>query len=214
VDEIVARAARGTIAPGARIVESDIAEALRISRVPVREALRLLESQGIVESEPYKGVRLMSVTRTRLEHVLAVRTALEVEAVQAALNGGRNNRRDMRGLSAALADLDRHARKADPYRFAVADLTFHREICHLSGNPVLLASWESLARQLQIIIGLSSNRRPLHQILRQHQRLLTLFHAGEPNAAIAELRTHFRPDDYGLTDAAAPAWSGRRASRA
>ena len=63
VDAIVAGAARGVILPGDRIVETEIAQELSMSRVPVREALRLLESQGLVVSSPYKGVRLNPVTR-------------------------------------------------------------------------------------------------------------------------------------------------------
>lgn len=66
VEAIVAGAARGVILPGDRIVEADLARALGMSRVPVREALRLLESQGLVSSAPYKGIRLTPVTRARL----------------------------------------------------------------------------------------------------------------------------------------------------
>jgi DNA-binding GntR family transcriptional regulator len=53
VDAIVAGAARGLILPGDRIVETEVARALGVSRVPVREALRLLESQGLVVNESY-----------------------------------------------------------------------------------------------------------------------------------------------------------------
>src|SRR5215204_4871113 len=61
-EAIVAAAARGVFLPGDRLVEAEIARDLGISRVPVREALRLLESQGIVVGTPYKGMRLMQVT--------------------------------------------------------------------------------------------------------------------------------------------------------
>ena len=57
VDAFVKAAAEGQILPGDRIVEADLAKALNVSRVPVREALRLLESQGIVVNSPYRGMR-------------------------------------------------------------------------------------------------------------------------------------------------------------
>ena len=81
-DAIIAGAAAGVVLPGDRIVEAEVARSLGISRVPVREALRVLESQGLVVNERYKGVRLMPVTPERLGQVLDVRVALEKTAVR------------------------------------------------------------------------------------------------------------------------------------
>jgi DNA-binding GntR family transcriptional regulator len=93
VAAIVARAARGLIRPGERIVEREIARTLGMSRVPIREALRLLESQGIVTSEPYKGIRLTPITRERLEQILEARAALEVSAARRGLAPRASSRR-------------------------------------------------------------------------------------------------------------------------
>ena len=84
-EAIVGAAARGVFLPGDRLVEAEIARDLGISRVPVREALRLLESQGIVVSTPYKGMRLMQVSNAGVAELLRVRLALETLAVQEAL---------------------------------------------------------------------------------------------------------------------------------
>src|SRR3546814_7824437 len=92
VPAIISEAARGVILPGDRIVESELAKALKISRVPIREALRILESQGVVTSEPYKGIRLMPVTRERLDQILEVRVALEIIATRSAIAAGQIGR--------------------------------------------------------------------------------------------------------------------------
>src|SRR5437763_2114326 len=87
VDAFVKAAAEGQIVPGDRIIEAELAKALNVSRVPVREALRLLESQGIVVNTPHRGMRLMAVDAKRLHDILVVRTSLEqlaVKEVQAA----------------------------------------------------------------------------------------------------------------------------------
>jgi DNA-binding transcriptional regulator YhcF (GntR family) len=84
-EAIVAAAARGAFLPGDRLVEAEIARDLGISRVPVREALRLLESQGIVNSTPYKGMRLMEVTNAGVAALMRVRLALETQAIGEAL---------------------------------------------------------------------------------------------------------------------------------
>jgi DNA-binding GntR family transcriptional regulator len=57
VDAIVEATATGVFLPGDRIVEAEVARALNVSRIPVREALRILESQGIVVNERYRGMR-------------------------------------------------------------------------------------------------------------------------------------------------------------
>src|SRR5215472_394233 len=74
VEAVIKAAAEGQILPGDRVVEADIANELNVSRVPVREALRLLESQGIVVNTPYRGMRLMDVDGKRLHQILVVRT--------------------------------------------------------------------------------------------------------------------------------------------
>src|SRR5918911_931158 len=91
-EAIVAGAARGIFLPDDRLVEAEIARDLGISRVPVREALRLLESQGIVVSTPYKGMRLMQVSNRGVAELMRVRLALETLAVQEALRQGGQER--------------------------------------------------------------------------------------------------------------------------
>jgi DNA-binding GntR family transcriptional regulator len=89
IDEIVAAAASSRILPGDRIVEAELAQGLGISRVPVREALRILESQGLVVNEPYKGIRLRTVTQERIDHLIEARVALAVFIREAAGKGWR-----------------------------------------------------------------------------------------------------------------------------
>lgn len=79
---MVEAATRGYILPGDRIVEKEIAEKMNVSRVPVREALRVLESQGIVINEPFKGIRMAPVSEARLDELIEVRVLLELHAVR------------------------------------------------------------------------------------------------------------------------------------
>src|SRR5919199_593523 len=81
-DAIVRAAALGELLPGDRVVEADLARLLRVSRVPVREALRMLESQGVVVNTPYRGMRLMEVSADKLRGILKVRLEPERLAVR------------------------------------------------------------------------------------------------------------------------------------
>ena len=151
-EAIVAAAARGLFLPGDRLVEAEIARDLGISRVPVREALRLLESQGIVVSTPYKGMRLMQVTNDGVAALMRVRLALESLAIREALRAPGGVGRFV-PLAQAAVDYSKAVQHGDPAVIVLADKEFHAELCRASGNAPLLALWQSLARQLAGDLG-------------------------------------------------------------
>ncbi len=188
-EAIVAAAARGVFLPGDRLVEAEIARDLGISRVPVREALRLLESQGIVVSTPYKGMRLMQVTNRGVAEVMRVRLALETLAVQEALGlpGGPERFAALRQAAEVYAQV---ARGADPAMVVAANEQFHAELCRASGNPPLLALWQSLARQLAVIWGLAQHYRDPVQEGAEHDAMLAALEAGKGTKAAEVLATH------------------------
>jgi DNA-binding GntR family transcriptional regulator len=171
VDAFVRAAAEGQILPGDSIVEADLAKALNVSRVPVREALRLLESQGIVVYTPYRGMRLMDVDAKRLHDILVVRTSLEQLAVRGVQAAYRRDRRVLAEMEAALADMKRAAEDQDAFAMARTDEAFHRALCTATRNDALLQIWETLARKLTIIFGLGALQKDNHMIYRQHVEL-------------------------------------------
>jgi DNA-binding GntR family transcriptional regulator len=191
-DAIIAGAASGLILPGDRIVEAEIGRSLGISRVPVREALRMLETQGLVTNEPYKGIRLMRMDAAHLSDVLEVRVALETMAVRAVLSrkGGRAELKER--LSIRLQELENSAAVNDAYLFANADTSFHRELCALSGNEVLCRMWEQLARQLTIYVGLSTLMKPREAIVEEHRRLVAVLAEGKIRHVVRELEEHIK----------------------
>ncbi len=198
VDAIIAGAARGVILPGDRIVENEIARGLGMSRVPVREALRLLESQGLVISEPYKGIRLTPVTRARLEQVIEVRIALEQTAARRLLALGRDRGNGLASLERTIGELELMATRQDAYGIASADAAFHRELCRLSGNEVLCSVWELLARQLTILVGLSTLRKPMEGIVAEHRMLLAAVARGQPSEMEKAIEEHVRGQNDAL----------------
>ncbi len=189
-EAVVAAAARGAFLPGDRLVEAEIARDLGISRVPVREALRLLESQGIVVSTPYKGMRLMQVTNKGVAELMRTRGALEALALREILEGG--SAADLRLAPArrAAAAYEAVAAGGDPAAIVAADEGFHAEICRLSGNAVLLGLWLGLARQLSVVWGLGHDARPRPQIADEHRLILDRLAAGDAAGAQAALDTH------------------------
>ncbi|MBL6454344.1 GntR family transcriptional regulator [Belnapia sp. T6] len=188
-EAIVAAAARGLFLPGDRLVEAEIARDLGISRVPVREALRLLESQGIVVSTPYKGMRLMQVTNAGVAALMRVRLALEMLAVREALAQPGGPER-FNGLAAAAATYAHVAQLGDPALIVVADGDFHAELCRASGNAPLLALWQSLSRQLAVVWGLAQQTGPVRTPEAEHRALIEALVAGDEATALARLEQH------------------------
>jgi len=191
-EAVVAAAARGVFLPGDRLVEAEIARDLGISRVPVREALRLLESQGIVVSTPYKGMRLMQVTNRSVAELMRVRLSLESLAVRELLAEGAARER----IAALRRAAERYRQAAgsggrgDAAALVAADEGFHGELCRASGNATLLGIWQSLARQLTVLWGLAAPHKDPQQSVAEHEQILAGLERGDAPGAESALAAH------------------------
>jgi DNA-binding GntR family transcriptional regulator len=190
VDRIVEAAARGIFLPGDRVVEAEVARRLQVSRVPVREALRLLESQGIVENIPYRGMRLMDVSVARLEKVLKVRLVLEQLAAEEARLAAQTDPSILDPLAHTRDLMEEAARRGDRYELARLDTVYHRQLCGLTGNEVLLRTWEPLSLQLTIIFGLSAMQKDLGPIADEHTDILDALRSKDAKRVAALMREH------------------------
>jgi DNA-binding GntR family transcriptional regulator len=182
VDAIVEATAKGIFLPGDRIVEAEVARSLNVSRIPVREALRLLESQGVVVSERYRGMSLMSVDIDRLEKILKVRLALEKLAGAEVMAKLRDDPDALVPLERVLADMHAAGDAEDGFRVASLDTQFHLCLCELSGNEVLVRTLEPLSRQLTIIFGLSTMKKGVKSIVEEHDEVIAVLKAGDQPA--------------------------------
>jgi DNA-binding GntR family transcriptional regulator len=189
-EAVVSAAARGAFLPGDRLVEAEIARDLGISRVPVREALRLLESQGIVVSTPYKGMRLMQVTNKAVAELMRTRAALEALALREIMAHGAAGEAKLAAAYRAAARYEQVMGGEDAAAIVAADEAFHAEICRASGNAVLLGIWLGLARQLSVVWGLGHDVRGKPRIADEHRTILEKLARGDAAGAQAALDAH------------------------
>lgn len=159
-DAIVELAVRGVLQPGQRLKEHELAKEFKVSRLPVREALTELASQGVVYYAPRRGARLMEIDSYKLRKVLEVRERLESLALKTALQMFRTEPHALAPLDAAIEQMAEAARVNDPFGLAKADIGFHRALCVASGNEVLVKAWSGVSRQMLIILGLEQRERP------------------------------------------------------
>ncbi len=119
--------------------------------MPVREALKILEAQGIVISRPHRGVHVAQFDDQQIEQIYEVRAGLEKIAVRDACE-----RRDtlpalLSKLDGILETMEHCLRTEDFVGVSKADLAFHHEICLASGNKIVIILWEALSRHMSIV---------------------------------------------------------------
>lgn len=197
VDAIVQAAAEGRFLPGDRLKESEIGSELNVSRVPVREALLVLESHQLAVSVPYKGMRLVEFDDRQLRNITSVRASLELLALSEVLPRASKDDKVLDGVRGAVSKMEQAAKARESFAFARHDMEFHRQLCLASGNEVLSQLWESLSLRLMVILGLCIRDMDLTALYRSHVELLDLFVDGNRVKAKAALRAHIVED---LTD--------------
>jgi len=169
------RVISGSLAEGAYLTEAEIADALGMSRTPVREAFLTAETYGLLRLLPKKGAIVTTVTAADLDTLMGARIMLETEAVRliARSSGGG-------GLGPALAEiLDAQAAAAaskDVRTFADADYRFHARIVAESGNAIIEGFYRQLGPRLQRFVHQVAARDVdvLDRIVEEHERLLSL----------------------------------------
>jgi DNA-binding GntR family transcriptional regulator len=149
-DHIVLLLATGELQPGQRLFENDLCKHLGVSRVPVREALRLLQAQGVVKAEPNRGSFMNRFGSEEANEFLTIRLSVEQIALKRL---ARVVKQDPNVL-APLDDIIQKMRQAhtikDKLASCQADLAFHRTLIELSGSPVLLPIWNSISRGILV----------------------------------------------------------------
>ncbi|MFD5461378.1 GntR family transcriptional regulator [Kitasatospora sp. NPDC127059] len=163
--------------PGDRIVERRLAAELNVSQAPVREALRSLQTLGLLDAEPNRGVRVREIGPAELREVHQVRAALERPAAEAAVVR----------LAGDTRALERHAEltaaaaaAGDTLGQARHGVAFHREIVAASGNGTLLRTWEGLGVEVWTVLSLHRVRPELHENAADHLPLIEAFRRRDP----------------------------------
>ncbi|WP_030545379.1 GntR family transcriptional regulator [Streptomyces exfoliatus] len=175
---------------GARLVEREVAEELGMSRVPVREALRALVTEGLLELLPHSGVRVRRLERTDVEHLYEVWEPLAVQASRLAARAcAAGDTRGIGALEATLHQAESAAAADEGTREVAAHTAFHECVVAMSGNPLLARTLEQLSWQLRLVFGL--REEPAH-MRAQHSEMYRHIAAGDAEAAAASTLLHVR----------------------
>lgn len=180
---------RGEIPPGGRIIERTLCEQIKVSRTPLREALKLLEAEGLIELSQNRGARIMSFTPVEAQNLFEVIASLESLAAEMAVT--RIGTDDLAALDDMHERMCAHyeRREKDPY-FAL-NSAIHEAIVKASENPVLIATHASLmlrARRGRYMAILDPAR--WQESVEEHAAAMAAFHARDPERARQVWRRH------------------------
>ncbi|GAA4689349.1 GntR family transcriptional regulator [Pseudonocardia yuanmonensis] len=199
LDRIRGDILRGAIGPGERLVEEQLTRRFGISRAPVREALRLLGQQGLVEHLPRRGVRVAELSARDMTELFGLRDALERFAVETALGGGRRpDPEKLAVLERAAERIERaagHEEHADAaIDRAEAHREFHLALVALAGHRHLLRVYEPVIMQLQLYMAANMRReaeqRSPAEGAHRHRHLYEAVASGDVAAVLEALASH------------------------
>lgn len=179
----------GSHAGGELFTEGEVAEAVGVSRTPVREALLRLEGEGFVRLYPKKGALVIPVSAQEAQDVVEARSVIEEWAVTKAWA----HRRELATELVPLLEQMRRARRSGAIgEFAAADRTFHERIVAAAGNAILTRQYHQLReRQLCIssyLMRVSDAR--MDKAIHAHRHLVALLEGGTKAEFLAATREH------------------------
>jgi DNA-binding GntR family transcriptional regulator len=181
----------GSLEPGSRLSERQLGVELGVSRTPLREALRSLAGEGLVELLPRRGARVARLHEAEVDHIFAVLESLE--ALAGALACEAMSDADI----AAVKSL--HTRMVEAYKASDEDAFFdlnrqvHERILVGAANPVLMRMYESLSGQVRRARFMAlNNRRQWADAVREHEEIIAALSSRDGERLSTALHAHLR----------------------
>ena len=178
----------GKLVPGERLMENQLAEKLGVSRTPVREALRMLELENLVELVPRKGAQVLDMSEKDITNILEVRSALEGLATSLACK--KMTKEDLQQLKNMEVDFEKAVADNDVDHFVDIDEDFHDLIFAATENDKLINIFRNLRIQLYRyrMAQAKNNETSMSTIVAHHRSIIRAIenHDAEEGASIAQ----------------------------
>ncbi|MGB1933292.1 MAG: GntR family transcriptional regulator [Candidatus Puniceispirillaceae bacterium] len=177
------------LTPGTSVPERDLAEAMGISRTPMREAMRMLESEGLIEYSRTRRPYIANPTFSVIRQNLLVLGTLEALAGELACTDASD--KDLENITSLNSFMQENSDNADALTFFKVDMNFHRAIVEASGNAPLIETHRLYNARLFRSRFVSSRMHVRRDnTLTQHQKITDALLSRNKNQAAIELRAH------------------------
>jgi DNA-binding GntR family transcriptional regulator len=187
----------GTLQPGERINQAQLADKLQISRGPIREALRLLQNEGLIKYELNKGMYITTLSKEDAYEIYTLRGLLEGKAATLAI--GNLEPRDFTRLQELIEDFGKAFKENDLEAQATNDILFHQTIVKASNHKRLIHMHQQLDTQVGAMFFTVASIAPVRArlVVENHQKLIDALQTGNAEYVNKEFSEHY---DNALTD--------------
>ncbi|MDF2725315.1 MAG: GntR family transcriptional regulator [Paenibacillus sp.] len=189
-DDIRKAIFQGKLNPGDRLREVEISKQMGVSRGPVREAIRMLEQEGLLISLPYKETTVAEISGEEVQDVLnPIRLIIETYAIRKALpNIGE---RELERLSGFVAEMRDGAMQMNLDKIVESDLAFHEYVIGLAGMPGLLNTWTAIYNRIHLhFIVQGKAYEDLNDLWREHEKLVDAIRQGNADVIAQAWAVH------------------------
>ena len=182
---------KGELKPGERLMELQLASQLGVSRTPIREAIRMLEQEGLAKTIPRKGAEVAGMTAKDMEDVLHVRGALEELAVSTSCQ--KITDEELAELKDAMDAFIESTKQPDVVQVAQADVTFHDIIYRAADNPKLLSILNNLYEQMyRYRVEYLKDVSIYSRLIEEHRHIYDALVSRDEEAVVSHLRVHLK----------------------
>lgn len=180
---------RGDLVPGERLMELQLAAKLGVSRTPIREAIRMLEQEGLAITIPRKGAIVAGMTEKDMQDVLEIREALEELSVQVACD--KITAEEIAKLHRNMKNFEQSLKSGDLKQMAQADVEFHDVIYQATDNPKLINMLNNLREQMyRYRVEYLKNPQNHEQLLLEHEAIYKGIVKKDKHAVTNMIRKH------------------------
>ncbi|MBM3134131.1 MAG: GntR family transcriptional regulator [Chloroflexi bacterium] len=180
----------GYFAPGEKLDQDQIAEELKISRTPVREAISRLESEGFIEVRPHRGAFMAMVSQQDIREVYEIRRLIEAEAVRQATPLIPESVLDE--LDRSLTETQVQFDSGDTTKHFASDIYYHKTILDFTPNRLLKEVLDGLTNRISMVRSFAQSRPGPHLVesLQEHRAILQAMRQRDPEQAAGLMRLH------------------------
>lgn len=190
---------KGDLKPGERLMEIHLADKLGVSRTPIREAIRMLELEGLVTMVPRKGAEVARISKQDLQDVLDVRKVLDSLATRLACERITDEQKEE--LKEAAENFVKATKDKDATTIAAADVAFHDVILKASANKRLIQMVNNLAERIyRYRLEYIKEKKHHKQLIEEHAMILKYVLEGNSKEATRCAEIHIDNQEKHVLD--------------
>lgn len=182
---------KGELKPGERLAEVQLAAKLGVSRTPIREAVRMLEQEGLAVTIPRKGAEVAKMTEKDMEDILQIRESLDELAVQAACD--KMTEEQLVNLAFAMKNFENSVQAGNLEKIAAYDMEFHDIIYEAADNPKLAAILNNLGEQIyRYRAEYLKEKENYPMLVEEHAKIVAALKQRNKENVTAAMHSHIR----------------------